>query len=139
MQPVHCQVKHDPPNSYGDCLRACIATVLDMDPQEVPHFADGGASGDEAMWWLRGWAKTHGLAPFITAFPGDVSMADLLEMQRTVNPDSVYVLFGGTSGGGDHCVVCKGGEVVHNPAWYHSSLVGPLSNGTWQILVMGRL
>lgn len=138
MTPQHCRVKHEPPLTYGDCLRACVATVMDKQPEHVPHFADDGASGDVAMARLRDWLASEELAPFITAYPGDIALADLLDMMRTMNPASVYILFGGT-GSGDHCVVCQGGEVVHNPAWYGSSLVGPCSQGWWQVLVMGRV
>jgi hypothetical protein len=66
-------------------------------------------------------------------------MADLLEMQGALNPSSIYVLFGSVSGGGDHCVVCEGGSIVHNPAWHGCDLIGPMSNGTWQLLVLGRV
>lgn len=139
MQPTHCRVPHDPPHSYGDCLRACIATIMDREPRCVPHFADNGVSGDEAMAAMRSWLITLGYAPFLAAWPGDIPLADLLDMMRILNPGSTYVLFGGTVGGADHCVVCQGGQVVHNPAWYGATVVGPLSNGTWQVLVVGRV
>ena len=135
MTPVQCRVSHDPSrDQYGDCLRACIATVLDLDADEVPHFADMGRSSDAAFKLMRSWAWQQGLAPFLVAY-GD----DPREVFTDLNPDSVYVLFGGTSDGTDHCVVCRGGKVVHNPAWYGSSLVGPTSQGYWQVLVMGRV
>lgn len=139
MTPTFCQIRHDPPNDqWGDCLRACIATVLDLPHDDVPHFADHGRNSDAAFKLMRTWAKQRGLAPYLAAYPA-TSLSELLDMQRTLNPDSVYVLFGGTSDGTDHCVVCRGGEVVHNPAWYGSSLVGPTSAGWWQVLVMGRV
>ncbi len=140
MTPTHCRVRHDPANnSYGDCLRACVATILDMMPELIPHFAADGVTGDEAMQIMRYWMKPKGLAPFIIGYPGEIERADLLEMMRTVNPASSYILFGGTAGGGDHCVVCQGGEIVHNPAWYGGEIVGPLSTGDWQVLVIGRV
>jgi hypothetical protein len=36
-------------------------------------------------------------------------------------------------------VVCRGGEIVHNPAWYGCRIVGPASVGHWQIVVLVRL
>lgn len=40
----------------GDCLRACVATLLDQPYDQVPHFALA------ADWWdeLRRWARTSG-------------------------------------------------------------------------------
>ena len=137
MTPQHSIVKHDPPHSYGDCLRACIASVMDQPIEQVPHFAAHGATGDEAMVKVR--QHLVPMAPFIVAWPGDIALGDLHEMQRVHTPHRSYILFGGTHNGGDHCVVCQGGEIVHNPAWYGCNIVGPLSNGTWQVLVVGRV
>ena len=139
MTPTHCITKHNPPHTYGDCLRACVATILDFDALDVPNFADGGVDADAAFAHMRLWLSPMSLAPFITAYPGEHNMVDLLEMQGALNPTSVYVLFGSVSGGGDHCVVCEGGSIVHNPAWHGCDLVGPMSNGTWQLLVLGRV
>lgn len=139
MTPAHCITKHNPPHTYGDCLRACVATILNLPIRSVPNFADGGVDADTAFARLR--QLLHGMccAPFITAYPGEHSMTDLLEMQGALNPTSIYVLFGSVSSGGDHCVVCEGGSIVHNPAWHGCDLVGPMSNGTWQLLVLGRV
>ena len=46
MTPTHCITKHNPPHSYGDCLRACVATILDFDALDVPNFADAGVDAD---------------------------------------------------------------------------------------------
>ena len=141
MTPTHCRVRHEPENgTYGDCLRACVASMMDLPWDQVPHVADNGRDGDSAMAQLRNWMKyKHGHVPFIVAWPGDIALDDLLEMMRMLNPASTYILFGGTADGGDHCVVCQGGRIVHNPAWTGSWIVGPLSNGTWQALVVGRV
>lgn len=139
MTPQFCMTQHNPPHSYGDCLRACVASVMDMRCEDVPHFADNDTDGDTAMREMREWMRTYEVAPFIVAYPGEITRAELMDMMQTINPDSVYILFGGVSGGGDHCVVCRGGSVVHNPAWAGSHIVGPLSGGTWQIMVVGRL
>lgn len=137
MRGVPTTVPHDPANgTYGDCLRTCIASILERD--DVPHFAEGGPHPDLAMQRMRAWMNMSSYAPFIVAYPGDVTLDELLDMQRQLNPDSLYVLFGNT-GTGDHCVVCRGGEIVWNPSWPGSRIVGPLSNGTWQVLIVGRV
>jgi hypothetical protein len=139
MQPVICRVKHDPPHSYGDCIRACDASILELDAEGVPHVACDGPSGELAFERLRDWLKTVGYAPFVMGFPGSVPMDDLLSDMQDHHPDIVYMLFGGVRGGGDHVVVCRGGKVIHNPAWVGCSIVGPTSKDQWQIVVLVKL
>ena len=44
---------------FGDCVRCCIAAIINMPALEVPHFARdfGGSWDSEAQKWLnaRGW------------------------------------------------------------------------------------
>jgi hypothetical protein len=50
----------------GDCVRAVIASLLDLPPSGVPHFvqvhADGGPN-----WWehITGWLHARGLALYM--------------------------------------------------------------------------
>lgn len=38
MKPVRQLYRHDPANGvYGDCWRACIASVLELPIEDVPH------------------------------------------------------------------------------------------------------
>lgn len=48
----------NPDGVPGDCLRAAVATLLDLPYDQVPHFALYGYT-----WWdqLRRWARTRGL------------------------------------------------------------------------------
>src|SRR5688572_30366291 len=104
MQPRVCQVKHNPPESYGDCIRACIATILDRD--DVPHTFTH--ENFEQCWNdLRIWLKPLGYAPFLSYFDNEFSLDEVLEFMRINNPDSVYMLMA-SAGGSDHCVVCEG-------------------------------
>lgn len=46
MIPAYMTVLHDPGNeSYGDCLRACIRSLLSLSSDAVPHFSQN-ANGD---------------------------------------------------------------------------------------------
>lgn len=128
MQPRVCQVKHDPPRSYGDCIRACLATMLDRD--DVPHVFDGREN--EQSWYdLRAWLKSIKRTLFI---------ADLaenpFEFMGQNNPDIPYMLFC-SSGNCDHAVVCEGNKVIHNPAWYKQKIDGPHSLGVWIVCIIG--
>lgn len=137
MTPVKCRVKHDPPNSNGDCLRACVASVLDKDAEDVPHFFADHADGSRGQRQLTEWLATQNYVPFFVHWDGGTSVAELLNSQRESNPTVHYLLFGATATG-DHVVVCRGGEIVHDPNWYPQKIVGCPSNGIWTILVVAR-
>lgn len=139
MTPVFCQVKHGPENgSHGDCLRACVASVLDMTSESVPHFFHDGCEGDIAMERITAFLATLALSPFYCSYPGAWALQDILEHHRQQNPTTTYILFGAVETGEDHAVVCKGGEEVHNPSWIAANIVGPGSTGHWTLLVIAR-
>lgn len=132
MTPVFCAVKHNPDaGTYGDCVRACVATILDND--DVPHFFhDGTVDGFER---LREWLVSQKLAPFVTAYPGSID--DVFAFHASYNPDGVYMLFHRSASGVNHCVVCKGGAVLHDPAWVRSPIAGP-QDEHWLLMVIGK-
>lgn len=49
---------HDADGNPGDCFRTAVASLLDLDPDTVPHFATYG----EDAWWdeARSWAQSRG-------------------------------------------------------------------------------
>lgn len=137
MNPRICTVKHNPPESYGDCVRACIATLLDRD--DVPHVFKGADIRQEknmmAAWAeLRKWMAEH--KKFLALFPAE----DHVDFMLSNNPDVPYILWCHTSDGNDHTVLCKNGKVIHDPAWYRSEIIGPLSTtGFYIIGIVGNL
>lgn len=137
MIPYHCIVKHDPPNSYGDCLRACIASILDVeDIKHVPHFYSDG-DDENGVVMLRNYLAYRLLRPFYVAMPSTVSLVDIFTMMAGVNTDVDYLLFC-QCGGGDHVVICRNGEMIHNPSWDNAPISGPCENGFWIIMVLVR-
>jgi hypothetical protein len=138
MTPAICRVKHNPPETYGDCVRACVATILDLDTDAVPHFYHDNPTGEVGMQRMREWLAGRGLAPCAIGFPPD-PLSEILDHMGQYNPNVPYLLYGSTSDGGDHVVVGQGGKIVHNPSWYGCHVVGPSSAGHWQIVVLCRL
>ena len=139
MTPVMCRTRHNPPKSYGDCLRACIASVMDLEPEHVPHFADMGATGEEARASARRWLGLRGLTITAFALDGTETVEGVLDWMGANNPDTTWMLFGSTGvSGGDHVVVCQGGAVVHDPAWVPTSIKRVGSCGYWEIWVVSR-
>lgn len=121
-----CKVKHNPPETYGDCIAACLRTILDDD--NVPHVFDERPP-EESWAELRSYLKSIGKN--IALFPVD----DGMEFMGVNNPDIYYMLLCSNKSG-NHAVVCKDGKVVHDPAWYKEIITGPLENGLWIVGVI---
>lgn len=137
MTPVLCQIKHDPENgTHGDCMRACVATVLDMDPASVPHFYHDG-SAEAGMQRITEFLAKLKLAPFFMHYPATLTLDEVLDWMGEQNPTVPCILFGEAESGGDHVVVCLGGKVVHNPSWL-AEIVSAPTHGHWTIMVIAR-
>lgn len=128
-------VKHDPPNSYGDCVRACIASLLSMPAEHVPHFYHDNCEGVEGNQRLKEFLQTVGYAPFWVAYDG-ASRLDEIQRIMTLNAPSVHYMLFHANSGGDHVIICKDDQIVHDPAWYRLPITGPNSIGNWGVLVL---
>ena len=109
MKPVYQDIFiNDPQGRYGNCLQATIASILEMNLEDVPHFA---AMPDDTWFefmcnWL--WDKGWNIEDF-----------------ETVNDSPEYMLtIGPSQRGVSHAVIYKDGEMVHDP---HPSNAGLLS------------
>lgn len=117
---------------FGDCYRACIATILDLPSEEVPnfgHLAGGSADGDgdKATDLARAWLAERGLGTFKTWVNGEWSIEKLLNLFSRDNPGVPWILHGEArhKGPGDfnHSVVCLDGEIAHDPSG--AGILGP--------------
>lgn len=86
----------------GNCWQACLASLLDLPLDDVPHFVDIDEQGGEDWWhstvtWL--WEK--GFAMHVP----------------DTHPENGYYLVTGKSPRGDfyHVVVYRNGELDHDP------------------------
>lgn len=120
MQGDICRVKNDPPNSYGDCLRACIASLLDIPTVDVPHFVRDGCEPEVTYQRVREWLADRGLVPMFSGYVASETPDDVLRFMGETNPGVYYILFSA-----DHAVVCLDGEIVHDPAWVRARLKPP--------------
>lgn len=95
----------------GNCLSACIASVLEMPLEQVPNFNHAAEDWAEA---LLAWCADRKLnLDFSTEFPA---------------PAGRHVILGGTSprrqGRAGHAVVALDGVVVHDPHPDRTGIVG---------------
>lgn len=91
-----------PPDQHGDCFRTCIASVLDLDRDEVPNIHE--PLDDHHVWWAKweAWAATQD--------------RKLCVWRPFEQPFGEYVLSCiELAPGKYHCVVSLDGRVVHDP------------------------
>lgn len=119
--------RHDPDNGvYGDCHRTALACLLDMEPEEVPHF--GGDYTDPGAFHLREseWLESQGLCAASTAF--NAPLEDVLRAQESLNPRVYYLLGGKSRTGCGHTVIGCGGEIVWDPSLDDAGIVAPFDS-----------
>jgi len=138
MKPNSCRVRHDPESGlYGDCLRACVASLLNYsDADLVPHFFNDDCDGETARIRLNEWLNEQKLHSFYMFFDGDLPMSDVMNHMKESNPNIYYLLFGKTTKENDHVVVAVNDRVVHDPAWLKSPIYEAGSTGSWVIMVV---
>lgn len=134
MIPQICSIKQNPPESYGDCIRACIASILDMDCENVPHLVD--VNGYFQLDEMRAWLADLGYGLAYMLFDGETSRDEMLQSWGIMNPGIHAMLMAQTASGGDHAVIVYGDKIVHDPAWIRSPIVAANSNGYWNFFVL---
>ena len=130
MIPVNGQFRHDPSKGvYGDCHRACVASILELPLESVPHFMEGGDTMEEFEFErrVRDWAHSIDVPYFNFAFT-DILLDDVLEYMRKANPGVYYILGGNSPSGVGHSVVALDNKIVHCPSGYTNPIVGPMES-----------
>lgn len=130
MKFVHQTIMHDPANGqYGDCHRAAIATVLGLEIEDVPHFLHDNCGGEEFTRREKVFLALHNLCPVSIPYQaGD--LGDILRTVEALNgSDLVYLLAGRSRTGCNHSVVCRGGDIVHDPNPQKPGIIGPCDDG----------
>lgn len=99
----------------GDCMRACVATILEITLDEVPHFA-------LFKWWEQAldlWVAGHVPGYNVDRYDATTAWGD----RRGHRGDTVarYMLGGTSPRGVKHVVVAEAGETVWDP---HPSRAG---------------
>lgn len=107
-------ILHDPANEsvFGNCLQACVASVMKLPINAVPHFS-------QFLWWpmaLELWLRGHDLTG---------------KGERTSTiPDRLCIVGGQSPRGVAHVVVGYGGEIVWDPHPSREGLVS-IRDATW--------
>lgn len=138
---IECQ------GEFGDCHRTCIAMILDLDRDEVPHFMDGvpntapadAPESRAAEQAERDWLAGRGLVPVYWGYEGSSTSLEqvLAVLEQTTR--GTAVILGCTSGRGlNHSVVVYQGR-IYNPAGGNGVIAGPMRDGLWVVTAYAHL
>lgn len=118
----------------GNCTSACIASLLEVPIEEVPHFGTTNAWSEA----LRKWLRPRGFDALFWQIVAETPYRSIaapdgtwLFSTHSYVPDGYYLL-GGESARGPHAVVAKSLEIVFDP---HPSRAGLVSIGFGLALV----
>jgi len=118
VKPCDMTTIHDPASgTFGDCSRAVIASLLEMDCDEVPHFLwDGTQDGNEFCRRINDWLRPMNLAfvmmPSFAHILGEIGVRSLHHEASGPSPRLPDY---------HHAVCSVDGEVTHDP---HPSRAG---------------
>lgn len=113
MKPVDQLILHDGDKSIGDCFRACVASILELPCEEVPHVVAMGKDSDDSRRLLNEWLKPLGFHFVELQWPEGEDASIL----AWVVPRGYYVFSGPSPRWPDcwHSCVGLGGKIVHDP------------------------
>lgn len=110
---------HDPENGqWGDCFRTSIACILDMNPQDVPHFMGKDFDNEKVIRDINNWLQAVGR--------DDLFYIELCGPSEIVYNVGFHVMSGRSPRATKdkplyHACVGYNGEVFHDP---HNSNIG---------------
>lgn len=123
MKPVDQEFFYDK-GQVGDCVRAVTASILELDPKDVPHFVKLQPGPD----WFDDWEQfmiNHGVTPKITT---KYEWKD----NNIPIPKGYYFASGPANRGCKHIVIMKDGNLIHDP---HPSRDGLITvEAVWSLL-----
>lgn len=125
---------------FGNCLAACVASLLELPVEDVPNFMLGLPSWDpddqeaRARWsraffaGVNDWLAPRGLFYFEVGAPEGLPSY----ITESTPPAALWIGIGTVAGGASHAVVMRGGEMVHDP---HPDRAGLLRLDTIGLMV----
>src|SRR6266581_6866987 len=127
MRPVEQTILHDPEKGVvGNCFAACLASLLEIPLDDVPHFF--GASTDSWRKDLNLWLARRGLSFIDVWCPNPTNFQWYVTEQ--LSQVGYYVLSGPSPRykSVEHAVIAKGGKIVFDP---HPSKAGLADGYRW--------
>lgn len=87
----------------GNCWQTAVASVLELEPEQVPHFVKAERDGIVEDWWKYtfNWLYYHNLY--------------IHNIERHLYTNEHYLVMGRTKRGTYHVCVYLNGKMVHDP------------------------
>lgn len=129
MTPQDQEFVNIPGVQYGDCQRACIASLLDIPIADVPHFLRD-ADGDAELFW-------DGVYDFVEARGFEYVPMQVNHQQDLTTAQGFHIIGGPSPRGGGllHAVVGKDGAIYFDPHPSKDGLAGDPSEWTFDYIV----
>ncbi len=124
-------------NQYGDCWRTCIACILNVPPNNIPHYYE--------QLWKEGENISQEVHAATNEFLADAGYGvQYIEIPVQCDEEQLrvyishyfkdmYVIVGCNSKNGGHSVIMKGYDYMWDPAIDNSGCVGPMEDGYYWI------
>jgi len=107
--------RHDPDNgTLGDCFRACIASLLDLEAAEVPH-TDAEITFGEWDTMYRDFLHDRGYRKIALPLVAS-SLEEALSITAGWADGLPYIFSGACRRGIAHAVIAQHGKIIHDPA-----------------------
>ena len=104
MKPIKQTTYYGGGKNHGNCVQAAVASILEIDLDEVPHFLLFGHSWDKAVaCFMRSKGKKY----------GGIYKPEEWSKMKTIN--GYYLAVGLSPRGVYHCCVYKDGKLAHDP------------------------
>lgn len=124
MMPVYQEITdhNEAEGRFGDCYRACVASMLGMRLLDVPHFVMDAWNGtnynaDYEIRAVREWLKPRDLGLVVIACESLFSDSHYQGVMAIVTGRGPRNL--------NHCCIYRGGELYHDPHPIGGGLIGP--------------
>ena len=141
MIPVMQTIPHKPDESLiGNCYPSCVASLLEVSIDEVPHFYEDVKPNEMLPDWkikeVDDWFVSRGIPRVLIWHNYEFwKYEDFMDYMQELNPNTYYILSAKSITGVAHAVICLGNEIVHNPNG--KEIVGPLDDGAWGFEIIG--
>jgi hypothetical protein len=137
VNPVFQSIRGDAQRTQaGDCFRACVASILELSLDDVPHFFVKQRTGTKVTPQLetamQDWFRKLGLG-FVTLPVQADTPNEAMGLFGNRYPNLYYILIGQSIKGVNHAVVCRGPYMAHDPARPAMGLAAPQENGLFLI------
>lgn len=125
MKPVKQLIYNQGTNGVGDCLRACVASIMELPIETVPNFVEYEKGNAEYLEVLINFLKPYSLKPLTLWF------ADWNDEKNWI-PPGYHMIYGYSERGIKHAVVGYQGKVVFDP---HPDETGLASIDSYTVFV----